>query len=125
MISKETFIKVSENSGVTTVKCIGIFNKKHAKLGDKVTVSIQKLNNAINNEKKTPFLKGQVLHGILVNLKRRQIRLNGFSFSFNENACVLIDQKGAPMFTRVSTVIPYEIRKMGYLKIFSLAKLII
>jgi large subunit ribosomal protein L14 len=46
MIQQQTILKVSDNSGAKTVKCIkvlGGFKKRYAKLGDIVVVSVQKL----------------------------------------------------------------------------------
>jgi large subunit ribosomal protein L14 len=48
MIQQQTILKVSDNSGAKTVKCIkvlGGFKKKYAKLGDIIVVSVQKLRN--------------------------------------------------------------------------------
>lgn len=125
MIYKETYLKVCENSGATEVKCIGTLNKKYSTLSDKIVVSIQKINNTINNQKKIPLSKGQVYRAIIINLTKKYTRPNGFSFSFNSNGCVLLDSKGSPLFTRISTAVPYEIRKAGHLKVFALAKVIV
>ena len=48
MIQQQTILKVSDNSGAKTVKCIkvlGGFKRKYAKLGDIIIVSVQKLRN--------------------------------------------------------------------------------
>ena len=48
MIQQQTILKVTDNSGAKTVKCIkvpGGFKKKIAKLGDIIVVSVQKLRN--------------------------------------------------------------------------------
>jgi large subunit ribosomal protein L14 len=52
MIQQQTILKVSDNSGAKTVKCIkvlGGFKKKYAKLGDIIIVSVQNLE--INQKK--------------------------------------------------------------------------
>jgi hypothetical protein len=57
MIQQQTILKVADNSGAKTVKCIKIlggFKKKYAKLGDIIIVSIQKLRN---KSKKTSKVK--------------------------------------------------------------------
>ena len=44
MIQQKTLLKVSDNSGAKTVRCLkvlGGFKKKYAKLGDIIVVSIQ------------------------------------------------------------------------------------
>ena len=48
MIQQQTILKVTDNSGAKTVRCIkvpGGFKKKTARLGDIIIVSIQKLRN--------------------------------------------------------------------------------
>ena len=48
MIQQQTILKVADNSGAKTVKCIkvlGGFKKKIAKLGDIIIVSVQTLRN--------------------------------------------------------------------------------
>ena len=63
MIQQQSILKVCDNSGAKTVKCIkvlGGFNKKIAKLGDIIVVSIQKLRNKskiTSKVKKVKFIK--------------------------------------------------------------------
>ena len=60
MIQQESILKVVDNSGAKTVKCIkvlGGFQKRYAKLGDIVVVSVQKLRN--RSKKTSKVLKGQ------------------------------------------------------------------
>jgi large subunit ribosomal protein L14 len=48
MIQQQTILKVSDNSGAKTVKCIKIlggFRKRYANLGDIIVVSVQRLRN--------------------------------------------------------------------------------
>ena len=48
MIQQQTILKVADNSGAKTVKCIkvlGGFKKRFARLGDTIIVSVQQLRN--------------------------------------------------------------------------------
>ena len=48
MIQQQTILKVADNSGAKTVKCIkvlGGFKKRYANLGDVIVVSVQQLRN--------------------------------------------------------------------------------
>ena len=48
MIQQQTILKVADNSGAKTVKCIkvlGGFKKRVAKLGNVIVVSVQELRN--------------------------------------------------------------------------------
>ena len=61
MIQQRTILKVSDNSGAKTVRCIkvlGGFKKKYAKLGDTIIVSVQQLRN--KSKKTSKVKKGEV-----------------------------------------------------------------
>ena len=48
MIQQQTILKVTDNSGAKTVKCIKVlkgFNRRFAVLGNTIIVSIHKLRN--------------------------------------------------------------------------------
>ena len=55
MIQQQTILKVADNSGAKTVRCIkvlGGFQKRYAKLGDIVVVSVQQLRNKSKKKSK-------------------------------------------------------------------------
>lgn len=61
MIQQQTILKVSDNSGAKTVKCIkvlGGFKRKYAKLGDIIIVSVQKLRNKLKKNSKVKKKRG-------------------------------------------------------------------
>ena len=61
MIQQKTLLKVSDNSGAKTVRCLkvlGGFKKKYAKLGDIIVVSIQQLRN--KSKKTSKFKKKKI-----------------------------------------------------------------
>jgi len=71
MIQQQSILKVCDNSGAKTVKCIkvlGGFNKKIAKLGDIIVVSIQKLRNKSKITSKVK--KGEVYKALILRTKK-------------------------------------------------------
>jgi large subunit ribosomal protein L14 len=67
MIQQETILKVIDNSGAKTVKCIkvlGGFKKKYAKLGDIIVVSIQQLRSKAKKTSKVK--KGEVYKALIL-----------------------------------------------------------
>lgn len=53
MIQQQTILKVSDNSGAKTVRCIkvlGGFKKKYASLGDIIVVSVQTLRDQLKKK---------------------------------------------------------------------------
>lgn len=122
MIQQQTTLKVSDNSGAKTVKCIkvpGGFKKKNAKIGDIIIVSVQKLRNKTkwaSKVKKKEIYKALVVRTKLINNKK-----TGTTLKFNENAVVLINKQGNPIGTRIIGPIPKTLQKKAFQKFISLA----
>lgn len=94
MIQKGTILFISDNSGARLAKCIHVYKKKFAKIGDYILVSIK----TYNPEKK--IKKGE-LHLALVIRTKKEIFYNGAFFSFSDNAAVLMNKKYLPLGTRL------------------------
>lgn len=122
MIQQKTILKVSDNSGAKTVKCIkvlGGFKKKYASLGDTIVVSIQKLRN---KSKKTSKVKKKEIHkALIVRTKIMLKKKNGFGISFNENAVSLINKQGNPIGTRLTGPISKTLKKQKFQKLLSIS----
>ena len=72
MIQQQTILRVLDNSGAKTVKCIkvlGGFKKRYAGIGDIIVVSIQQLRN--NSRKTSKVLKGMVFRALVIKTKTR------------------------------------------------------
>lgn len=90
MIQMESVVRVMDNTGAKTAKCIKVFKSSRnncAKIGDIIAVSIQE----VKHTKKVK--KGQVKYGIIIRTKKSFRRINGFVYTFNNNDIVLIDSK--------------------------------
>ena len=122
MIQQQTILKVTDNSGAKTVKCIkvpGGFKKKIAKLGDIIVVSVQKLRN--KSKRTSKVKKKEVCKALIVRTKATHIKKNGIGLKFNENAVVLINKQGNPIGTRVIGPLPKTLQKKVFQKFISLA----
>ena len=67
MIQQQSILKVSDNSGAKTVKCIkvlGGFKKKYANLGDIIVVAVQNLRN--KSKKTTKVKKKEIYRALIV-----------------------------------------------------------
>jgi large subunit ribosomal protein L14 len=72
MIQQQTILKVADNSGAKTVKCIkvlGGFKKRYANLGDIVVVSVQQLRN--KSKKTSKVSKGEVFRALVIKIKKQ------------------------------------------------------
>ena len=72
MIQQQTILKVADNSGAKTVKCIKIlggYKKKYAKLGDIIIISVQKLRNKAKLTSKVK--KGGIYKALIIRTKSK------------------------------------------------------
>lgn len=117
MILKESNLKVADNTGAREVRCFQILkgNATTAKVGDVIVVAVKDAdpNGAVK--------QGQVVKAVIVRTKRKIIRNDGSFISFNDNSCVIIDDKNNPKGTRIFGPVAREVRNAGFVKICSLA----
>lgn len=121
MIQQQTILKVTDNSGAKTVKCIkvlGGFKRKFAKTGDIIVVSIQELRN--KSKKTSKVLKGEVYKAIIVRTKSKINKKDGSFFYFNENAVSLINKQGKFIATRIIGPLPKLLRDNKFIKVASI-----
>ena len=64
---------------------------------------------------------GSVQKAVIVETRKELQRRDGSVVRFHKNACVLVNQKGQPIGTRVLGFATHELRSRGMLKILSLA----
>jgi large subunit ribosomal protein L14 len=123
MIQQQTILKVSDNSGAKTVKCIkvlGGFKRKFAKLGDTIIVSVQQLRNKFRMTSKVK--KGEIYKAIIIRTKKINKNKDGSYIYLNENAVALIGKRGGPLATRIVGPLPSLLRKKkDIMKFFSIS----
>ena len=122
MIQQQTLLKVSDNSGAKTVKCIkvlGGFKKKYAKIGDIIVVSVQQLRNT--SRKTSKVLKGMVFRALIVRSKKKYKKQDGSFIYLQNNTAVLLNKQGNPIGTRILGPIPRKLKKKKFMKIISLS----
>lgn len=122
MIQQESILKVADNSGAKTVKCIkvlGGFKKRYATLGDIIVVSVQELRN--RSKKTSKVLKGNVFRALILKVKSKFRKKDGTFLFLKENAVALIAKQGTPVGTRILTPLPKKLKKKKFLKFISLS----
>ena len=122
MIQQESILKVADNSGAKTVKCIkvlGGFKKRYAKLGDIIIVSVQQLRNRA--KKASKVLKGNIFRALVIRTKTKYKKKDGSTFFLFENSAVLLTKQGTPIGTRIVGPIPRKLKKKKLLKFISLS----
>jgi large subunit ribosomal protein L14 len=115
MIQHHTILKVSDNSGAKTVKCIkvlGGFKRKFALLGDIIVVSIQQLRN--KSKKNSKVKKKEIYRALIIRTKTKIKKKDGSIINFKENAVVLLNKQTKPVGTRIIGPIPKLLKKKFY-----------
>lgn len=118
MIQQESRLKVTDNSGAKEVLCIRVLGgtrRRYAHVGDIIVCSVKDANPTGNVKKKT------VQKAVIVRTRNQIRRKDGSTISFDDNACVIINDDKTPKATRVFGPVPRELRDQGYAKIISLA----
>ena len=122
MIQPQTILRIADNSGAKTVKCIkvlGGFKKRTAKLGDIIIVSVQKLRN--KSKKTSKVKKGEVYKALIIRTKITATENTGLNLEFKDNTAVLINKQGNPIGTRIMGPIPKTLQRKTLQKFTTIA----
>lgn len=118
MIQEYSRLTVADNSGARVAMVLKVYGgsrRRFGWLGDTVQVAIKA---ALPNGTIKP---GDKSKAVVVRTRKEYRRLDGTYVRFDDNACVLIDDKGEPKGTRVFGPVARELRERKFTKIVSLA----
>ena len=102
MIQQRSVLRVADNSGAKTVRCIQVLGgvkKKIAKLGDVIVVSVQELRNRFKNTSRVK--KKEIYRALIIRTKVGSKKANGIKTTFISNSVVLINKQGNPVGSRI------------------------
>lgn len=118
MIQPLTRLRVADNTGARQVMCIGVpggTRRRYATVGDVITCSVKR---AIPGG---VVKKGDVVKAVIVRIANHHHRPDGSYVRFDDNAAVILDDKGNPKGTRIFGPVARELRDRNFMKIISLA----
>lgn len=118
MIQDFSRLVVADNTGARkamVIRVMGGSRRRFGRLGDVVMVAVK---DAMPN---AAVKKGDKARAVIVRTRKEQRREDGSYVRFDDNACVLIDDKGEPKGTRGFGPVARELREKMYTKIVSLA----
>ena len=118
MLQQESRLAVADNSGAREVLCIRVLGgtkKRYAGIGDVIVVTVKDATPGGNVK------KGAVVKAVVVRTKKEIRRADGSYIRFDDNACVLLNNAGEMMGTRIFGPVGRELREKQYMKIVSLA----
>ncbi|HMB17308.1 MAG TPA: 50S ribosomal protein L14 [Candidatus Paceibacterota bacterium] len=108
MIQEQTILKVADNSGAKKIRCfrvLGSTGKRYARLGDTIVASVLKA------EPRKEVKKNEKVKAVIVRQKKEYRRKDGSYVRFDENAAVIVNEKGEPRATRIFGPIPRELKE--------------
>lgn len=97
------------------------------RLGDEIVVVIQKArpiaHNTTSSATSQQVRRGDVRHAVVVRTAKETTRKlgDGRTVRFDDNACVLLNNRKEPLGTRINGVVGAELRNRGWSKILALA----
>lgn len=118
MIQTFTRLKVADNSGAKKIMCINVLGgtrRRYARLGDVIVASVKESIPG------AAVKKGDVVRAVVVRTARVHSRRDGSYIRFDENAAVILDEKGNPKGSRIFGPVARELRENNFMKIVSLA----
>jgi large subunit ribosomal protein L14 len=118
VIQPYTRLKVADNTGARQIMCIGVpggTRRRYATVGDVITCSVKR---AIPGG---VVKKGDVVKAVIVRIAHHYHRPDGTYVRFDDNAAVILDDKGNPKGTRIFGPVARELRDKNFMKIISLA----
>lgn len=118
MIQQESRLVVADNTGAKEILCIHVMGgsrRKYAGVGDIIVASVKQA---------TPMgsvKKGEVVRAVVVRTAKEYGRPDGSYIKFDDNAAVILDERGNPKGTRIFGPVARELREKGFMRIVSLA----
>ncbi|KAM3348477.1 hypothetical protein ACQJBY_022014 [Aegilops geniculata] len=114
-----TLLNVADNSGARKLMCIRVIgaagNQRYARIGDVIVAVIK------DTLPQMPLERSEVIRAVIVRTCKEFKCEDGIITRYDDNAAVIIDQKGNPKGTRVFGAIAEELRELNFTKIVSLA----
>ncbi|PWN48337.1 putative MRPL38-mitochondrial ribosomal protein, large subunit [Violaceomyces palustris] len=134
MLGLKATMAIIDNSGGLIAECVNVLRNKSTqglgRIGDEIVVVVQKarpINQSAPQQgpAANKVRRGDVRHAVIVRTKKETVRPDGRVVRFDDNACVLLNNKKEPLGTRINGVVAAELRQTGWGKIVSLAPKVI
>jgi large subunit ribosomal protein L14 len=113
-----TRLRAADNSGAKEIMCFGIpggTRRRYARIGDIIVATVKEAMPG------AAIKKGDVVRAVIVRVAKPYGRRDGSYIRFDENAAVILDERGNPKGTRIFGPVGRELREKNFMKIISLA----
>ena len=122
MIQQESRLRVADNTGakeILTIRVLGGSKRRYAGIGDVIVATVK---DAIPGG---AVKKGDVVKAVVVRTTKETRRHDGSYIKFDENAAVILGNGNEPKGTRIFGPVGRELREHKFMKIDSLAPVVI
>ena len=123
MAQKESILRIIDNSGVLSIRCIGFngeFKKSYASINQTIKASVRSIR--LGNKTKSDLKKGSKTRALVVATRKASSRSSGFFFRSNQLDAVLLNNSdGRPSATKIRGLLPKELRKTGNSRLLSIS----
>ena len=97
------------------INVLGSTGKKYARIGDIIVASVKRSIPEAGTK------KGDVVRAVVIRTAQPYRRPDGSYIRFDENAAVVLDERGNPKGSRIFGPVARELRDKNFMKIISLA----
>jgi len=118
MIQQESRLVVADNTGAKEILCIRVLGgsmRRYAGVGDVIVATVKQATPTGSVK------KGDVVRAVVVRTAKEYGRPDGSYIKFDDNAAVILDERGNPKGTRIFGPVARELREKGFMRIVSLA----
>jgi len=118
MIQQESRLKVADNSGAREVLCIRVLGgsrRRYARIGDIIVATVKHAAPG------AALKKGEVVQGRGGADRQGAAPQGRYLHTFDDNACVVINDNRLPRGTRIFGPVARELRDRKFMRIVSLA----
>ena len=122
MIQLRTVLDVADNSGAKKIQCIKVLGgsgRRYARIGDIIVVAVRE------TDPRSAVKKGEVKKAVVVRTRKEIRRPNGTYIKFDTNSAVLINDSREPLGTRIFGPVARELRAKRFMRILSLAPVVL
>lgn len=124
MVQMRTVLRVADNSGAKTIRCINILRRRRQRpsgnVGSELVVSVVSNDQSVRTKRAR---KGEIHRALVVRSKNEPLRPDGGYVRMGDTAAVLLSTDGAsPLGTRVRGPVSAALDRKKYLKVLSLAR---
>nr|YP_001876613.1 ribosomal protein L14 [Welwitschia mirabilis]B2Y1Z6.1 RecName: Full=Large ribosomal subunit protein uL14c; AltName: Full=50S ribosomal protein L14, chloroplastic [Welwitschia mirabilis]ABY26826.1 ribosomal protein L14 [Welwitschia mirabilis]AMA21079.1 ribosomal protein L14 [Welwitschia mirabilis]BAH11192.1 ribosomal protein L14 [Welwitschia mirabilis] len=118
MIQSQTYLNIVDNSGARKIMCIRVVGASYQRYAHIGNVIIAVIKEAVPN---TKMEESEIVRAVIIRTSKEFQRDDGMRIRSDDNAAIIIDQKGNPKGTRVFGPVLQELRQYNFTKIISLA----